>query len=98
MFTGVVSAQDTMYLGEFQVKAEIREPSVTIITSRITPEFKLIKVGKSFMNEIKFPNSRITDLNREVRFAVKMEQIQTLKDRDRGGKRFHVRPKLKGRP
>ncbi len=75
--------QERVMLGEITIKGEVSQPSVSIISSRIQPEFRRLQVEKSFLTEIRQPSAKVLQLNVDVRAPHKIQQIERLLFRER---------------
>lgn len=82
----VSSEPRRVMLGEITIKGEIRQPSVSIISSRIQPEFRKLLVEKSFLTEIRQASAEVIELNSDIRAPFKIRKIESLLLKDR---QFH---------
>ena len=70
-------------LGEINIKGEIRQPSVSIISSRIQPEFRKLHVEKSFLTEIRQAPAEVIELNSDIRAPFKIHRVESMLLKDR---------------
>jgi hypothetical protein len=82
--TGLAQGEpQRVMLGEITIKGEVSQPSVSIISSRIQPEFRRLQVEKSFLTEIRQPSAKVLQLNADVRVPHKIKAIEQLLFRER---------------
>jgi len=75
--------RERVMLGEITIKGEIRQPSVSIIASRIRPEFRKLQVEKSFLTEIRQAPADVVELNSDIRAPFKLRGIDALLAKER---------------
>ena len=74
---------ERVMLGEITIKGEVSQPSVSIISSRIQPEFRKLQVEKSFLSEIRQPSAKVLQLNADIRAPYRIKGIEQLLFRER---------------
>jgi hypothetical protein len=83
LFGAPLFAEDFLILDDMDIKGEVREPAVEIISSRILPSIEGFRMEKSFLQQARQPDPNIVELPLKFGIPVRMLAPELLLERPR---------------